>query len=82
MRIANVADARDPAMRWREAEPFSKRDGSSGLGLGLAIVRRLCERYAIDLRIEEAREQVIVSIPVEDGAGAGEIDRRDAPARG
>lgn len=43
LRISNEGDAGDPAGRWREYGAFSKREGSSGLGLGLAIVRRLCE---------------------------------------
>lgn len=33
-------------------EPFVKNDDSAGFGLGLSIVRRLCERHGIDLRVE------------------------------
>ncbi len=78
LRIANGGDARVPAARWREAEPFSKRDGSSGFGLGLAIVRRLCERHGVDLRIEDVDGQVIVSVPIEGGTSTDEPDARHA----
>jgi signal transduction histidine kinase len=67
LRISNSGDADDPASRWRQAQAFSKREGSGGLGLGLAIVRRLCERYRIDLRIEDAQGRVMASIPVDHG---------------
>jgi signal transduction histidine kinase len=69
LRIANSGDASDPAARWREPKAFSKRDGSSGLGLGLSIVRRLSERHGIDLRIEDAQGRVIVSIASVAGPG-------------
>lgn len=65
LRIANSGDGIDPALRWRLQQPFSKREGSSGFGLGLAIVRRLCDRYAIDLCIESVDDKTIVSIAVE-----------------
>ena len=64
LRIANSADGSDPATRWREPKAFSKREGSSGLGLGLAIVRRLCERHRIELRIEDAQGWVMASVPL------------------
>ena len=65
LRIANSGDGSDPALRWQRQQPFSKREGSSGFGLGLAIVRRLCDRYAIDLRIDSAHDKAIASIAIE-----------------
>ena len=65
LRIANHGDGIDPAQRWRSQQPFSKREGSRGFGLGLAIVRRLCDRYAIDLRIESEDDRAVASIAVE-----------------
>ncbi len=62
MRIANSADGRDPVSRWQQPQAFSKREGSAGYGLGLSIVRRLCDVHAIDLRIEEAQGVVVASI--------------------
>jgi len=65
LRIANSGDGIDTALRWQLHQPFSKRGGSGGFGLGLAIVRRLCDRYAIDLRIESVDEKAIASIAIE-----------------
>ena len=50
--IANHGHTIDDALRASLHQPFRKREGSSGFGLGLAIVQRLCDRYAIDLLIE------------------------------
>jgi signal transduction histidine kinase len=43
---------------------FHKREGSAGYGLGLAIVRRLCDRFDVDLRIVHANGQTTASIDV------------------
>ena len=40
------------AVREGDFAPFAKSEDSTGFGLGLSIVRRLCERHAIDLRFE------------------------------
>ncbi|MGH8077311.1 MAG: sensor histidine kinase [Lysobacter sp.] len=68
LRIANTGDGTDPALRWQLHQPFSKREGSDGFGLGLAIVRRLCDRYAIDLRIESVEDKAIASIAMDASA--------------
>jgi signal transduction histidine kinase len=65
LRISNTGDGADPALRWQLHQVFSKREGSSGFGLGLAIVRRLCDRYAIDLRIESIDGKVIASVAID-----------------
>jgi signal transduction histidine kinase len=65
LRIANSGGGIDPALRGQLQQPFSKREGSGGFGLGLAIVRRLCDRYAIDLRIESVDDRAIASIAIE-----------------
>ena len=64
LRIANSGDGVDPALRWQRHQPFNKREGSGGFGLGLAIVRRLCDRYAIDLCIDSADDRAIASIAI------------------
>lgn len=60
--ITNSADGRDPAERWESGQPFGKREGSTGFGLGLSILRRLCDRHAIDLRIESLGSKTVASI--------------------
>jgi signal transduction histidine kinase len=67
LRIANSGDAADPATRWEQQQAFSKREGSSGFGLGFAIVRSLCDRHGVDLRIESAQGRVVASIAVDSG---------------
>ena len=69
LRIINSGDGVDPVRRWQLQQPFSKREGSEGYGLGLAIVRRLCNRYAIDLRIDSADGKAIASIPTDASCG-------------
>lgn len=61
----------NPGAGVREAdlEPFAKDEASTGFGLGLSIVRRLCERYGIDLVIEEAGPgRMVASLPLLDAA--------------
>ncbi|MBW8810989.1 MAG: HAMP domain-containing histidine kinase, partial [Lysobacter sp.] len=50
--IVNSGHAVEPDLLTTLHRPFQRREGSAGLGLGLAIVRRLCERYRIGLRIQ------------------------------
>ncbi|MCR6702092.1 MAG: HAMP domain-containing histidine kinase [Dokdonella sp.] len=51
LRIANRGHAIDDALRAALHVPFTRREGSAGFGLGLAIVQRLCDRHAIGLTI-------------------------------
>ncbi|HUD40831.1 MAG TPA: HAMP domain-containing sensor histidine kinase [Dokdonella sp.] len=51
LRIANRGHAIDDALRAALHQPFTKREGSAGFGLGLAIVQRLCDRHGIALAI-------------------------------
>lgn len=52
LRIANRGHAIDDALRATLHQPFTKREGSAGFGLGLAIVQRLCDRNGIALAID------------------------------
>ncbi len=60
----------NPGSRVREDDfaPHVKGLASAGFGLGLTIVRRLCEQHAIELRIETVDGNVIASIPVQNNA--------------
>lgn len=62
LRVANSAEGADPSRRWQLPQPFGKGEGSTGFGLGLVILRRLCDRYGIDLRIDEAEGGVMASM--------------------
>lgn len=61
LRISNPGSA----LRDNDFEPYIKGESSAGFGLGLSIVRRLCERHGIDLRIAAEDGLVIASIPVD-----------------
>lgn len=68
LRIRNTAPAGDPDTIVR---PFAKGEGSAGFGLGLAIVHRLCDRFAIDLRIEGTEHATVASFSVQQGRAHG-----------
>ncbi len=51
-------------IREMDFQPFAKGEHSAGFGLGLSIVRRLCERHGIDLRIESTPSQTIARFPI------------------
>jgi signal transduction histidine kinase len=66
-----VIDMQDSALRIAnpggdvcdvDFEPFVKGGDSSGFGLGLSIVQRLCERHGIALRIDSAAGQTIARL--------------------
>lgn len=66
--VIDVVDARlrirNPGNGVREADyqPFVKDEASSGFGLGLSIVRRLCERHGITLTIQAEGSDTVASI--------------------
>lgn len=62
LQIVNTADGSDPALKWREPNAFSKREGSRGLGIGLGIVRRLCDRHGIEVQIDSVEGKTIVRV--------------------
>lgn len=49
-------------------QPYAKGEASAGFGLGLAIVRRLCDRYRIDLRIESGPEGTCASLALDNAS--------------
>lgn len=68
LRITNT-DGMVGAPRDALYQPFAKGEASAGHGLGLAIVRRLCDRHGIDLRIASDSRGTIASLAL-DGADA------------
>lgn len=63
--IGNGGHAAGPALDAQAFEPFRKREGSAGFGLGLAIVRRLCDRYGVELTIDEADGFIVVGFAID-----------------
>ncbi len=68
LQIVNTADGSDPALKWREPKAFSKREGSNGLGIGLGIVRRLCDRHGIEVRIDSVEGRAIARMTLRQDA--------------
>jgi signal transduction histidine kinase len=70
LQISNRAACVDSvtAQRLRD-EPYAKREGSAGFGLGLVIVKRLSERFGLDLnwRIEYSTATASFLLSAEDG---------------
>jgi signal transduction histidine kinase len=64
LRIANPG----AAVAEHDFAPFAKGEDSAGFGLGLAIVRRLCERHAIELRFEHGEDGTVAHLPLRPGA--------------
>lgn len=58
LRIANSG----AGIRDADYLPHVKGEDSAGFGLGLAIVRRLCERYGIDLEISSTGNETVASL--------------------
>ena len=58
LRIANPGGD----IREGDFEPFVKGGDSNGFGLGLSIVRRLCERHGIALRIDGVSGQTVARL--------------------
>jgi signal transduction histidine kinase len=64
LRIVNTGQGIDPAVFEDLHRAFNKGRDSTGFGLGLAIVGRLCDRYGIDLRIESLPAATIASFRI------------------
>jgi len=62
LRITNRGHAIEPALRKSIHEPFSRREGSAGFGLGLAIVHRLCSQHGLLLEFDSDEEVTVVTI--------------------
>ena len=73
--ITREADAlciRNPGQPIRDSDfaPFAKGEESTGFGLGLSIVRRLCERHAIDLRFDREADGTAARLRLRAGAAS------------
>ncbi len=62
LRISNSGSPIADAVRADPCQAFGKGPDSAGMGLGLAIVRRLCDRYGVDLRLEATPVGTMASI--------------------
>lgn len=52
LRVHNRTGTRPSLAAWPEPRPFDKQAGSTGSGLGLEIMRRLCDHYGLQLDLE------------------------------
>ena len=77
LRIANPGGA----VGEHDFAPFAKGEESTGFGLGLSIVRRLCERHAIDLRFEQEEDGTVAYLPLRKGAGLSPASRTPSALR-
>jgi signal transduction histidine kinase len=68
LRIANRGDALDMQL---VHQPFARREGSAGFGLGLGIVRRLCDRHGLSLSFETDDGQITARLVLPAGTVAG-----------
>jgi len=69
LRVVN-SQPLDAHMRDTLFEPFARGADSGGHGLGLSIVRRLCDRHGIDLRIDSEGDMTVASFTLTPGACA------------
>ena len=73
--------SRGGAVGEHDFAPFAKGEESTGFGLGLSIVRRLCERHAIDLRFEQGEDGTVAYLPLRKGAGLSPASRTPSALR-
>jgi len=60
--ISNSGYPVDAALMQTLREPFVRREGSAGFGLGLAIVQRVCDQYGLLLMFKSDAERTEVSL--------------------
>ncbi len=60
--IANHGHPVAAGLRSSIHQPFSRREGSAGFGLGLAIVHRLCSQHGLLLQFDSNDEVTVVSL--------------------
>ena len=76
-----MATTQDYGFGEHDFAPFAKGEESTGFGLGLSIVRRLCERHAIDLRFEQEEDGTVAYLPLRKGAGLSPASRTPSALR-
>ncbi len=68
IRIANgrlcISNPSRTGLSKADFQTYQRRANSTGFGLGLSIVERLCERFSIGLNVEHAAGLVTISFPV------------------
>jgi signal transduction histidine kinase len=69
LRIANRSEGGDPPMD--TADAVTARPGSSGLALGLSIVRRLCARYGLEVDMRQIADTFTVELSLLRGTEEG-----------
>ncbi|MBL8299484.1 MAG: HAMP domain-containing histidine kinase [Rhodanobacteraceae bacterium] len=65
LRIVNHSDGIAEVVAADWSEPYARREGSAGSGLGLTIVQRLAERYSLGLSLTLAANGADVSFALE-----------------
>lgn len=62
LQVENAAAAGTDLQAWPSPRPFEKRSDSSGTGLGLHIMRRLCDQHGLHLQIQHQGSTVLARL--------------------
>jgi len=62
LQVLNSSDGGATLQQWPQPRPFDKGEHSPGSGLGLEIMRRLCDHHGLRLRIERSATGVCAGL--------------------